>query len=320
MPKYAKRGISRSASGPHMMDFRNPRAVRPLEEFARIVSSVAQDAHVDAVLCVTESGRLYERIVDACPGARVVAATPSDETEQRLVRAGWESIHIPIRIASRFKQAQHALAVAIEREKLKPGDFVVVAIGQGLPGYGGDFLVLMDVQPEAATLSLHELIQLPKGVRRETLDAALNVACRIGRAAKRGKRIGAVFAIGDAHNILKSTRQLVFNPFRGYSPEARDLTQPEIHEMLVELAKLDGAFVARGDGYIVAAGVYLAHGDLAVDVPQGLGARHVAAAAATAKTNALAVVVSATDGNIRVFTKGKLILRMDPEGPLPEEG
>lgn len=302
-----------------MVELQQPRAARSLDEFADIVSSVARGAHVEAMLCVTESGRLYERIRENCPSVRLVAATPSHETHERLLNAGCESIHIPIRVASRFKQAQHALAVAIDSGAVEPGDFVVVVIGQGLPGYGGDFLVLMDVLREAATVSLHELIRVPKGVQRDALDATLKVACRIGRAAKRGKRIGALFVIGDSRSVLKSGRQLVFNPFRGYSCAKRYLTQPEIHDMLVELAKLDGAFVVRGDGYLEAGGVYLAHRDVSVDVPQGLGARHVAAAAATATTNAVAVVVSATDGNVRVFSEGKLMLRIDPEGPLPED-
>lgn len=51
----------------------------------------------------------------------------------------------------------------------------------------------------------------------------------------------------------------------------------------------------------------------------GLGARHAAAAAVTARTAATGVVVSATDGNVRVFSGGRMVLRMDPDiehGPI----
>jgi DNA integrity scanning protein DisA with diadenylate cyclase activity len=91
---------------------------------------------------------------------------------------------------------------------------------------------------------------------------------------------------------------------------------PDIHEMLVELAKLDGAFVLRGDGFIQTAGAFLAALTTEVSVPRGLGARHLTAAAITARTNATAVVVSATDGDVRVFSRGELVLQMDPELPL----
>ena len=98
------------------------------------------------------------------------------------------------------------------------------------------------------------------------------------------------------------------------------LTNPDIYDALVELSKLDGAFVVRGDGFIQSAGVFLA--SVEIDLPAGLGARHMAAAAVTKRTAATAVVVSATDGNVRVFSAGKLVLHMDPDvahGPIAIE-
>jgi DNA integrity scanning protein DisA with diadenylate cyclase activity len=102
------------------------------------------------------------------------------------------------------------------------------------------------------------------------------------------------------------------NPFQNLEPERRSLLNPAIYEMVVELAKLDGAFVARGDGFVQTAGAYLAVGSVEVRLPQGLGARHLAAAAITAVTHATAVVVSATDGNVRVYSHGELVLQVEP--------
>jgi DNA integrity scanning protein DisA with diadenylate cyclase activity len=94
------------------------------------------------------------------------------------------------------------------------------------------------------------------------------------------------------------------------------LTNARIHEMLLELAKLDGAFIVRGDGFIRTAGAFLAASQTDTEVPAGLGARHFAAAAVTARTSATAVVVSSTDGHVRVFSTGQLVLQMDPDVPL----
>ncbi len=91
------------------------------------------------------------------------------------------------------------------------------------------------------------------------------------------------------------------------------LTNPDIHDALVELSKLDGAFVLRGDGFIQAAGVFLIPPPTEVELVSGLGARHAAAAAATMRTTATTVVVSATDGNVRVFSGSKLVLQIDPD-------
>jgi len=57
-------------------------------------------------------------------------------------------------------------------------------------------------------------------------------------------------------------------------------------------------------------------------LPSGLGARHYAAAAVTMRTDATAVVVSATDGNVRAFSNGTMVLQIDPDvphGPIAKE-
>lgn len=88
---------------------------------------------------------------------------------------------------------------------------------------------------------------------------------------------------------------------------------PENHDALVELPKLDGAFVLRGDGYIQAAGVFITSPATETELMEGLGARHAAAAGVTIHTMATAIVVSATDGKVRAFSDGKLVLQIDPD-------
>jgi DNA integrity scanning protein DisA with diadenylate cyclase activity len=119
--------------------------------------------------------------------------------------------------------------------------------------------------------------------------------------------------IGDSLKVLEDSKQLIPNPFEGHDEATRTLTNPAIHDAIVELSKLDGAFVVRGDGFIQTAGAFLAASEAEVDLPVGLGARHAAAAAATARSAATGIVVSATDGNVRVFSGGRMVLRMDPE-------
>ena len=93
------------------------------------------------------------------------------------------------------------------------------------------------------------------------------------------------------------------------------LTNPKIRRMLTELAKLDGAFIVRGDGLIRTAGAFLIAPKVQAKIPAGLGTRHATAAAVTACSHATAVVVSATDGFVRVFSGGQLALEIDPEVP-----
>jgi DNA integrity scanning protein DisA with diadenylate cyclase activity len=129
--------------------------------------------------------------------------------------------------------------------------------------------------------------------------------------------------LGDSNKVLEGSKQLIPNPFQGHDEAVRRLTNHDIHNALVELSKLDGAFVVRGDGLIQTAGTFLAPSRVEIDLPAGLGARHAAAATVTKRSTATAVVVSATDGNIRVFSGGKMVLQIDPEvaqSPVNREG
>ena len=119
--------------------------------------------------------------------------------------------------------------------------------------------------------------------------------------------------LGDSLNVLEGSKQLVPNPFQGHDKANRMLTNPDIHDALVELSKLDGAFVVRGDGFIQAAGVFLTSPPAETELTSGLGARHATAAAVTMRTTATAIVVSATDGHVRGFSGGKMVIQIDPD-------
>ena len=157
------------------------------------------------------------------------------------------------------------------------------------------------------------MVEITDGVKPSVLDAALELACRIGRAARRGKRVGTILVLGDSKTVLDDAHQLVLNPLAGHADKERMITNPDIKNTLLELAKLDGAFVLRGDGYIVTAGTFLESGAANIAPLKGLGTRHVTAAAVSARTDSIAVVVSATDGNVRVFAHGALAMQLDPD-------
>ena len=174
-------------------------------------------------------------------------------------------------------------------------------------------VVLTKMAASIGKLAVSDLLKLTDGIQPKVLEASLAVACKIGRAARRGKRIGAIFILGDSLKVLDGSRPLVPNPFQGHDKDSRMLTNTNIHDALVELSKLDGAFVLRGDGFIQAAGVFLTSLPTETKLVSGLGARHAAAAAVTMRTTATAIVVSATDCNVRAFSGGKVVLQLDPD-------
>jgi DNA integrity scanning protein DisA with diadenylate cyclase activity len=124
--------------------------------------------------------------------------------------------------------------------------------------------------------------------------------------------VGTLIVVGDARNVMARTRQLGFDPFKGYRRKERNVRDFRVREAIKEIAQLDGAFVVAREG-TVEAGCRLIDAPMTgLALPKGLGTRHWAAAAITAATKALAVVVSQSNGTVRLFQNGEVILRIAP--------
>jgi diadenylate cyclase len=302
---------------------RSKESERSDAELARVLLLIADEAGASAIICVTERGAFARRLASLVAGRRLVAATTNSRTYNSLIRTGMEAMRLPLQAIDKYRQVRHALSFALSSTRVSVGDVVVCAIGNDVYPVEGYLIVLTEIEPSLEGLAITDLLKLTDGVRPKALQAALTVACRIGRAGRRGQRIGTIFMLGDSRVVLEGSRQLIPNPFHGHDSDRCQLTNPDVHDAVVELAKLDGAFVVRGDGLIQTAGTFLATTQVDIELPAGLGTRHAAAAAVTARTAATAVVVSATDGYVRVFSEGALVLRMDPDidyRPISVEG
>ncbi len=115
---------------------------------------------------------------------------------------------------------------------------------------------------------------------------------------------------GIRDRIRFGIRPLSYNPFEKSHVHVGD---PIVNVMLKEFSRLDGAFVISDSGKIVSAYRYLEPSAEGIDIPKGLGARHMAGGAITRDTNATAIVLSESDGLVRAFKGGELILELDPE-------
>ena len=136
------------------------------------------------------------------------------------------------------------------------------------------------------------------------------VAIELGKKGQKGKPVGALFVVGDAGKVMNKSRPLSYNPFEKSHVHVGD---PIVNVMLKEFSRLDGAFVISDAGKIVSAYRYLEPSAEGVDIPKGLGARHMAAGAVTRDTMATAIVLSESDGLVRAFKGGELVLEIDPE-------
>jgi diadenylate cyclase len=150
------------------------------------------------------------------------------------------------------------------------------------------------------------------GCRPDVLEPALELAVEIAREGREGRRIGTLFTVGRAAAVLAASRALILDPLAGHPPEARRISDPNLRGTLKELAQLDGAFVIGDDGVVMAACRYLDASGQDVDLPLGLGSRHLAAASVSKRLAVVAIVVSES-AVVRVFHEGALAAEILPE-------
>jgi DNA integrity scanning protein DisA with diadenylate cyclase activity len=132
----------------------------------------------------------------------------------------------------------------------------------------------------------------------------------IGAEGYEGSPVGTIIVIGDSTAVMEKSRQLILNPFQGISEAERNSLDPPIREAVKTFSALDGAFVIREDGVVLAAGRYLLTMAREVKLPMGLGARHSAAASITFESKCVAITVSQTTGTVRVFREGGIALEL----------
>ena len=151
-------------------------------------------------------------------------------------------------------------------------------------------------------------------IRPAVILRTLSLAIELAAEGREGQPVGAMFVIGDSRQVMQHAHQLVLNPFHGFSRSLRSLLDPSLGETIKEFAHLDGAFIVQGDGLVRTAGAYLLPAAPAVRLPSGLGTRHQAAAAITARTRAMAITVSQSTGSVNVFRHGSIVLTLERSG------
>ncbi|MFH1820846.1 MAG: diadenylate cyclase, partial [Methanobacteriota archaeon] len=122
------------------------------------------------------------------------------------------------------------------------------------------------------------------------------------------------FVVGDIKTVLRFSRQLMINPFKSYTMNVKDRRQ---WDLLKKYAAFDGAFIIDDAGVIVAAQRYLSASSR-VEIPPGLGTRHLSVAAITAATRAKGITVSGENGVVRIFEQGKIMSKIEPSSKIIE--
>ena len=151
-----------------------------------------------------------------------------------------------------------------------------------------------------------------RGVNTRVLKQTVTLAVEIAREGREGRKIGTLFVVGDSDAVLGNSRPLILDPLAGHPDEAKHIADPNVRETLKELAQLDGGFVVSDSGVVLSAARYIDALSDSLELPLGLGSRHMAGASVSHRTSAVAVVVSESS-MVRIFDDGELVSEITPE-------
>jgi diadenylate cyclase len=241
----------------------------------------------------------------------ILVASDVQRQIEAIRKAGLVAVELEPNDVAISERISLALIEAVSNDLLQAGARVVV-VYSGFEAEELDSLTVIRLGEHLEQLTARDLRALETSVPFDTLKAVVDVAIEIGREGREGKPVGTLIVVGDARNVILRTRQIGFDPFKGYKRKERNVRDFRVREAIKEIAQLDGAFVVARDGTVEAACRLIDAPMSGLTLPKGLGTRHWAAAAITEVTRSVAVVVSQSNGTMRLFQNGDVILRIAP--------
>jgi DNA integrity scanning protein DisA with diadenylate cyclase activity len=279
-------------------------------EFVRGALALAGRSEVDRLLVVSDEPLQPAELRGRPIKRKLVYAVTSEALARSLIAKKYRAVVIPPYDYARLEKIKVALVACRGDGLAKDGDTILALAGAG-EARDFDTMLRVRIGDEEEEQIRIDTIGLPPEFSSQVVETLIHTAMEIGAQGYEGHPTGTILVVGDSTAVMEKSRQLTLNPFQGMSEAERNCLDPPIRDALKTFAVLDGAFVIREDGVVLAAGRYLqvaANKD--AKVPMGLGARHTAAAAVTLETKAVAITVSQTTGAVRVFKEGEIVLEL----------
>jgi diadenylate cyclase len=203
-----------------------------------------------------------------------------------------------------------AMLTALAEGLINVGDILVCLTGPR-EARNIDTIMVLQVGEEFELFTPSKTSDFTRDLPAPIFESLLSLAIELANEGREGRPVGAVFVLGDTEHVIPLSRQLIYNPFEGHPEDKRSIFNPEARETVKELSSIDGAFLIREDGVVLAAGRYLNVATQHDDFPRGWGARHAAAAAITEVTKATAIAISESTGTVSIFKNGKVITTIE---------
>lgn len=252
---------------------------------------------------ITNDRELIDAVKKGIPNIDIIVATNKQPIQDDLLEMGIKVKNIkdtPLSSLNILEQVQNLLLSICIEGLISIDDRVLCLIFTEL-----EALISFNVSDLAV---MHLKDEIGNRADIKILETILNLSSEISREGREGRNVGSLFVLGDSENVLKYSRPLILNPFKGHSEDTRNVLNKENWETIKELAQLDGAFLINNDGIAIATGRYIGV-SWDIYLQGGLGGRHLAAASISKTTKAIAISVS-TSGIIRIFKDGREIFKV----------
>ncbi len=268
-------------------------------------------AEADAIMVVLDGPTDWRQLKERAGNEKILVAADRPEELEGATEHGLATVVIEREDAPVFEKLTQILLESIADEILMPGA-EVIAVYSGFEPGKIDSVSYIRLADHLGRLTVRDLRELETSVPLETLKTVLDLALEIGREGREGKPVGTMFVVGDTRRVLEHCHPAGFDAVKGYARKERNLEDARVREAVKEIAPLDGAFVVSPDGTVEKSCQLIDALHANLTLSKGLGSRHWAGAAISKNSKAIAVVVSESNGTVRLFQNGEVVVRAEP--------
>lgn len=283
------------------------------ESIFEAASTICAQLGVKAIFVHADALKDLDALSLLPPDVARFVTTCSPDLYGELEEKGCRVFRLPALSLNRLDAIKMGVVIALSEKAISKGDTLLCLSGLSENGEI-DTLVTFRPDQEKEILLAPESQGDLNGIDPKVFETVLSLALELAAEGREGRPQGALFVLGDHDLVLQYSRQMVINPFHGYPEEQRNIMDPSLRETIKEFSAIDGAFIIRGDGVIEAAGRHLnAAGNM--DLPPGLGSRHMAAAGISEVSAATSFAISESTGTVSVFKDGKIFMQIGKSLP-----
>ena len=193
--------------------------------------AMAIQTGADALLVLLDGSTDWEKLRQAVPAnvEQVIVAADLEEDLKGAEAAGLLPLPLHKEKSPLLERLQHALLEAVADGFLRSnGD--VIAVYSGFEYQKIDSISHIRLDDRLKRLTSRDLQRLESSVPLKSLKMVIDLASQIGREGREGKKVGALFVVGDTRQVLLHCKDSGFDPLRGYKREQRNLHDPTVRE------------------------------------------------------------------------------------------